>query len=257
MDVALFSPAALFHDDDDDDDDDIINEACHAAAEGKESPDQQDIHVERIHSFPGADLIIREFSFHQLNANLLWPGTFAFSNWLVENQSLLQGTRILEIGSGTGALAIFLRRSFGVDITTSDFDDTEIEGNIAYNCRANGLPALPHIRHTWGDKFPTSEPDWDMIIASDILLYVKQYPNLIRTLCFLLNNYKPKENVSDGIVLPISGKEVKLLWPFFLMSWRRRLGGEEKLFFKGCEDAGLTVYDAGARVYCISGKKIA
>lgn len=44
------------------------------------------------------DLIIREFSFHQLNANLLWPGTFAFSNWLVENQSLLHGTRILEIG---------------------------------------------------------------------------------------------------------------------------------------------------------------
>lgn len=50
------------------------------------------------------------------------------------------------ICSGTGALAIFLQRSFGVDITTSDFDDTEIEGNIAYNCRANGLPPLPHIR---------------------------------------------------------------------------------------------------------------
>lgn len=48
--------------------------------------------------------------------------------------------------SGTGALAIFLRKSFWVDITTSDYDDKEIEENIAYNCRANNLDVLPHIR---------------------------------------------------------------------------------------------------------------
>ena len=43
-------------------------------------------------------------------------------------------------------MAIFLRRSFGVDITTSDFDDKEVEENIAYNCRVNELAVLPHIR---------------------------------------------------------------------------------------------------------------
>jgi hypothetical protein len=48
--------------------------------------------------------------------------------------------------SGTGALAIFLRKAFEVDITTSDYDDKEIEENIAYNCRANTLDVLPHIR---------------------------------------------------------------------------------------------------------------
>lgn len=48
--------------------------------------------------------------------------------------------------SGTGALAIFLRISFGVDITTSDYDDKEVEENIAYNCKINGLAGLPHIR---------------------------------------------------------------------------------------------------------------
>lgn len=51
------------------------------------------------------------------------------------------------IRSGTGALAIFLRRSFELDITTSDYDDQEIEENIAHNCRANGiLPVLPHVK---------------------------------------------------------------------------------------------------------------
>nr|CAB3497603.1 unnamed protein product [Digitaria exilis] len=92
--------------------------------------------------------------------------------------------------SATGALAIFLRKSFGVNITTSDYDDKEIEENIAYNCRANDLDVLPHIRHTWGDPFPVSRPDWDIVIASDILLYVKQYDNLVKTVSFLLKEYK-------------------------------------------------------------------
>ncbi|KAH7514172.1 hypothetical protein FEM48_Zijuj11G0060400 [Ziziphus jujuba var. spinosa] len=48
---------------------------------------------------------------------------------------------------GTGALAIFLRRSFDLDITTSDYDDQEIEENIYHNCRVNGItPILPHIK---------------------------------------------------------------------------------------------------------------
>lgn len=43
-------------------------------------------------------LKIREFSFHHFNANLLWPGTFAFSHWLLDHQSLLHSRRILELG---------------------------------------------------------------------------------------------------------------------------------------------------------------
>ncbi|CAN1177347.1 hypothetical protein LINPERPRIM_LOCUS35086 [Linum perenne] len=69
------------------------------------------------------ELAIREFSFHQLNANLLWPETFSFREWLVQHRSLIEGFRGLELGSGTGALAIFLRKSFNLDITTSDYDD--------------------------------------------------------------------------------------------------------------------------------------
>lgn len=44
------------------------------------------------------ELVIREFSFHQLNANLLWPGTFAFAEWLVQNKQLIEGRRCIELG---------------------------------------------------------------------------------------------------------------------------------------------------------------
>jgi hypothetical protein len=161
---------------------------------------------------------------------------------------LIERRRCLEIGSGTGALAIFLKKEFNLDITTSDYNDQEIEDNIVHNCIANKIiPSLPHIKHTWGDEFPISEPDWDLIIASDILLYVKQYPNLIKSLTFLLKKYKP-----TNVVSPAEGADTELPRPVFLMSWRRRIGkDDESLFFTGCEEAGLEVKHLGNRVYCI------
>lgn len=245
MDIALFSTSSLFSEEDDDDD-------IHTKDE--ENAETHETYVERKHQFPGMELIIREFSFHQLNANLLWPGTFAFAEWLVQHRSCIEGRRTIELGSGTGALAIFLRKSYNLDITTSDYDDQEIMENIAHNCGANDLPVIPHIKHTWGDKFPNSDPDWDLIIASDILLYVKQYPNLIQTISFLLKSYKHSDRAP---VSPTGNDEthggVALPWPAFLMSWRRRIGKEdESIFFNGCEKAGLQVKHIGSRVYCIS-----
>ncbi|KAI5084524.1 hypothetical protein GOP47_0000693 [Adiantum capillus-veneris] len=209
-------------------------------------------------------LSIREFAFHVLNANLLWPGTLSFAEWLVVHQHMLGGQKVLELGSGTGALAIFLKKAFSTNITTSDYDDEVIEENIAFNCRANGLAKLPHIRHTWGNTFPASEESFDLILASDILLYVKQYPNLIKTLLFLLKACAPPEDVlisslQPGIasnkskeVMKHSSSDFQLPKPCFLMSWRRRIPKEdEAAFFNGCKDEGLCVQHLGSRVYCI------
>ncbi|GAB4851751.1 hypothetical protein Ancab_031153 [Ancistrocladus abbreviatus] len=244
MDIALFSPSSLF-----------------AGSDGNSSHEEtkaenQQNYVERSHEFPGMELLIREFSFHQLNANLLWPGTFTFVEWLVQHKSWIQGRRVIELGSGTGALAIYMRKSLQLDVTTSDYDDREIEDNIAYNCRINGVvPALPHIKHSWGDVFPESNPDWDLVIASDILLYVKQYPNLIKTISFLLKSYKKRKQQSSADAMSphsVTGESLGLPCPAFLMSWRRRIGKEdESVFFNGCEDNGLEVRHLGSRVYCI------
>ncbi|XP_052147593.1 uncharacterized protein LOC127766555 [Oryza glaberrima] len=250
METALFSAASLFRDADDDQDGMQVD-----ADEQVQSVQYE----ERAHKFPGMELKIREFSSHQLNANMLWPGTFLFADWLVKNKSILHGRRILELGSGTGALAIFLRKAFQVDITTTDYDDGEIQENIAYNCKANDLGVLPHIRHTWGDQFPVLVPDWDIVIASDILLYVKQYPNLTRTLSFLLKEYKGcSQNAGSSASTAItnkSGTQVPVKFPIFLMSCRRRIGKDQSLFFEECEKAGLEVQHLGALVYLIYTKQ--
>ncbi|KQK12371.1 methyltransferase-like protein 23 [Brachypodium distachyon] len=256
METAFFSAASLFHADDDSDDGSGAGGSRDEMQAGSEGEKEQALeYEERLHKFPGMELSIREFSSHQLNANLLWPGTFCFAEWLVKNPSIIVGQQILELGSGTGALAIFVRKSFGVDITTSDYDDKEIEENIAHNCRVNNLDALPHIGHTWGDPFPILRPNWNIIIASDILLYVKQYPNLITTLSFLL---KESEHNSQGAgctnITTKSGVQVVARYPMFLMSWRRRIGKDQSLFFEGCEKAGLEVQHLGDLVYLINQK---
>eukprot|EP00249_Psilotum_nudum_P014757 c24987_g1_i2 orf=259-1194(+) len=166
--------------------------------------------AERSHAFPGMALRIREFSFHPVNANLLWPGVPMFAEWLLDHQNVLHGQRVLELGSGTGALAIFLKKALQVDITTSDFDDEEIEKNIAYNCELNGVSPLQHIRHTWGNAFPVKAPNWDLIIASDILLYVKQYGNLIKTIYFLLQKYTSCRDTASPYHARESFEEQKL-----------------------------------------------
>ncbi|KAK9699134.1 hypothetical protein RND81_08G155400 [Saponaria officinalis] len=239
MEAALFSPSSLFGD--------------NSSSDEETNGETLENFVERSHQFPGMELIVREFSFHQLNANLLWPGTFAFVEWLVQHRSWIEGRRVIELGSGTGALAIFLKKLCQLDITTSDYDDQEIEENIAYNCRANGVvPVLPHVKHTWGDPFINSNGNWDLVIASDILLYVKQYPNLIKTLSFLLNTYQPNNTVKSPIQ---NNQDCGLPYPAFLMSWRRRIGkDDESLFFDGCQAAGLEVKHLGTRVYCITSR---
>ncbi|KAL6893771.1 hypothetical protein ACP4OV_007869 [Aristida adscensionis] len=155
--------------------------------------------VERLHDFPGTVLRIRELSDYTLNGTTILYESSAFAKWLVQNKSILDGRRVLELKSGTGALAIFLRKALGVDITTSDFCDKEIEHNLAYNCRSNSLDVLPHIQHTWGDPFPVSRPDWDILIASDIELYADQSPNLVKTISFLLREYRQKGQKDDCI----------------------------------------------------------
>eukprot|EP00250_Pteridium_aquilinum_P013259 c21235_g1_i2 orf=108-836(+) len=239
MEPPLFSPAALFGLQEEETDEDLTRTS--------EPPLE---FAERNHAFPGMVLSIREFAFHQVNANLLWPGTLSFAEWLVVHQHVLKGRLILELGSGTGALAIFLKKAFAADITTSDFDDEIIEENIAYNCGANGLAKLPHIRH------------------------VKQYPNLIKTLLILLKDSIPEKAFThclDSVITNIGTSNVtkhldstagdcelppgriQLPKPCFLMSWRRRLPKEdEAAFFDGCKNNGLDVKHLGSRVYCIS-----
>jgi hypothetical protein len=149
--------------------------------EGEEAKDQsqfEQIYDEQILTICQKDFRIRQYCWHQANANKVWPGTFNLAEFIEQHSKRFHNGNILELGAATGALSIYLKSVFPeYQLLTSDIDDGgEVEENIKYNFEINGLSPLPHIPHTWGDAWPEeklSSSRIRYIFASDILLYVR------------------------------------------------------------------------------------
>eukprot|EP00668_Euglena_longa_P029460 GGOE01036808.1.p1 GENE.GGOE01036808.1~~GGOE01036808.1.p1 ORF type:complete len:259 (-),score=65.66 GGOE01036808.1:71-847(-) len=139
----------------------------------------------------GVPLRLRQFTFHSKNANKVWPGTFGLADFLLREEPRFSSAESwLELGAATGALAAWIvARGWLGKGHTSDFDDGgEIADNIAVNFGLNGLRPLAHIPYCWGDDFPGAlNQQFDLILASDILLYVQSYPALVDTLSRLFD----------------------------------------------------------------------
>jgi len=190
-------------------------------------------------------LQIRQFAWHEANANRIWPGTFVLSNFLTMGDPELLArlqhadTTCLELGAATGALSIHLSSPpWNFKIHTSDIaDDGTVEANILHNFQLNNFNARQHIAHTWGTR-PWSEScervgltgtRFNFILASDILLYVSVYPALVQTLLEIFA-------ANSGVV--------------FIMSWNRRMDAS-KQFFALMKEAGFSVVQSGC-IYTFS-----
>jgi hypothetical protein len=196
----------------------------------------------------GLAVRVRERAYHVHNANRVWPGTAVLAAWLAAHpDTWARPPRpVLELGAATGVLSVFLTRlaadmawreahGLGGDdgalaLTTSDYADDEIGPAIASTFALNGLPPPPHWAHTWGTlPLPPDLPRFRTIVANDVLLYVKQYPNLVATLVALLRHG------GDGTAV--------------VLSCQRRLGQADRDFLALMEAAGAHVAPVGPRIY--------
>lgn len=104
----------LFGNESDNDDDNDVK----YSKEFEQIYDIQDIVIGNI------ELKIRQFSWHEANANQVWPGTYRLAEYIDNNRDKYSVGKILELGAATGALSIYLSsapRNF--DMVTSDIDD--------------------------------------------------------------------------------------------------------------------------------------
>jgi hypothetical protein len=62
-------------------------------------------------------IVVRQHAWHQSNANKVWPGTFVLAEFLKNNIERYSSGTILELGSATGALAVFLLKN-GFEVIT-------------------------------------------------------------------------------------------------------------------------------------------
>jgi hypothetical protein len=118
-----------------------------------------------------------------LNANRVWEGNAAFSQWIVQSWDVLGAAMsgpVLELGAATGALAAWLvMRSVAMTSTDAADDGSKIAAQIAATFKLNSLPPPNHIEHNWGDPVPESLRGFPLILANDLLVYVESYPLLV------------------------------------------------------------------------------
>jgi hypothetical protein len=170
-------------------------------------------------------------------------GNHKFAFYLVSNwEKYFKGKRILELGAATGVLSIWLKRQFpSLTISTSDYPDQQITENIAFNwfiiyslfllflCiyvfylfimyfilfskqrKLNGMEVAQHFGFAWGEEMNFVD-SFNVIIGNDLMIYVKQHQNQVRTLKeFLFRN--PRHNL---VFLSWGRKPSKEVYLFYL-----------------------------------------
>ncbi|XP_016101760.1 protein-lysine methyltransferase METTL21B-like isoform X1 [Sinocyclocheilus grahami] len=106
-----------------------------------------------------------------------------------ENESLdLSGTRIIELGGGTGLVGIVAAR-LGAHVTITDLPSavSQIERNIAANTPFSGWPSDgPSVSAlAWGLDHSRFSSSWDFVLGADIVYLPETFPLLLDTLVHL------------------------------------------------------------------------
>lgn len=91
-----------------------------------------------------------------------WAGGQALARYVLDHPETVQAKRVLDIGSGSGLVAIAAEKAGAVQVTAADID--------AFSCAAIRLNAAANnsdIAVTQNDLIGT-EGDWDIILVGDL-----------------------------------------------------------------------------------------
>jgi predicted nicotinamide N-methyase len=91
-----------------------------------------------------------------------WAGGLALASYLADHPEVVSGRQVLDIGSGSGLVAIVAARAGAATAAAIDIDPFA-EAAIALNARANG--ARVEVRR--GDPLDLDPPPVDVILAGD------------------------------------------------------------------------------------------
>jgi predicted nicotinamide N-methyase len=94
-----------------------------------------------------------------------WAGGQALARYVLDHRHLVAGRRVLDLGSGSGLVAIAAAKAGAVPVVAADVDPFA-EHAIALNAEANGVYVEVLRRDPLGDGPPT-EPRYDVILAGD------------------------------------------------------------------------------------------
>lgn len=109
-----------------------------------------------------------------------WAGGQALARYVLDHRNEVAGRRVLDLGSGSGLVAIAAAKAGAAPVVASDID-VFAEQAIALNAETNGVYVEVLRRDPLGDRAPI-EPRYDVILAGD-LFYERETAE--RALAFL------------------------------------------------------------------------
>jgi predicted nicotinamide N-methyase len=127
-----------------------------------------------------------------------WAGGQALARYLLDNPAVVRGKRVLDIGAGSGLVALAAAKAGAAHVLAADID--------AFSCTAIALNAAANAQHiaVTQEDVIASQGDWEVILVGDLFY---ERPLAERLLAWLLpldipallgdpgRNYFPKTQV--------------------------------------------------------------
>jgi predicted nicotinamide N-methyase len=92
-----------------------------------------------------------------------WPGGQALARHVLDHPSLVAGRSVLDLGSGSGLVAVAAALAGATAVVASEIDPYGRTA-IALNAQVNGVPPIAVV----GDVLDDGPPDADVVLAGDV-----------------------------------------------------------------------------------------
>jgi predicted nicotinamide N-methyase len=92
-----------------------------------------------------------------------WPGGQALARYVLDHPGLVAGRSVLDLGSGSGLVAIAAAKAGAATVIASEVDALAVAA-IGLNARANGVPAPAIV----GDVLDDDGAGADVVLAGDV-----------------------------------------------------------------------------------------
>ena len=119
-----------------------------------------------------------------------WAGGQALARYLLDHPELVQGKRVLDLGAGSGLVAVAAVRAGAAEVSASDIDTLAVAA-IRLNAAANGMV----LEASSEDRLAHAPPEVDVILVGD-LFYERELAE--RTLSYLETAAKAGADILVG-----------------------------------------------------------
>ena len=119
-----------------------------------------------------------------------WAGGQALARYLLDHPALVAGTRVLDIASGSGLVAIAAARSGALSVVAADVDEIAVRA-ISVNAAANGVRVTPVL----ADLLDGDADGADVVLCADAFY---EQDLAMRILAFLRRAYTGGARVLVG-----------------------------------------------------------